>query len=114
VLRTLVEAELAARHASNVVNHLKTAGFPVTKTLESFDVAASSIPPKVFNYLTNLERVRTQRNLAIIGPARIGKSHTLIGVGSRFLSEQTTAVRMLDRLLHHATVVITDSQSYRM
>lgn len=44
VLRTLVESELAARDASNVVNRLKAAGFPVAKTLDSFDVAASSIP----------------------------------------------------------------------
>jgi hypothetical protein len=37
--------KLAARDASNVVNRLKAAGFPVAKTLESFDVAASSIQP---------------------------------------------------------------------
>jgi DNA replication protein DnaC len=55
VLRTLVESEIAARDASNVVNRLKVAGFPVTKTLESFDVAASSIEPKVFDYLSSLE-----------------------------------------------------------
>ena len=200
VLRTLVETELAARDASNVVNRLKAAGFPVTKTLESFDVAASSIQPKVFDYLSSLEWVRAQQNLAIIGPAGTGKSHTLIGLGvaaihaghkvryftaadlvetlyrgladntvgkiiesllrvdliildelgfaplddtgtqllfrlvagayerrslaigshwpfqewGRFLPEQTTAVSILDRLLHHATVVITDGQSYRM
>jgi DNA replication protein DnaC len=200
VLRTLVETELAARDASNIVNRLKAAGFPVTKTLESFDVAASSIQPKVFDYLSSLEWVRTQQNLAIIGPAGTGKSHTLIGLGiaaihaghkvryftaadlvetlyrgladntvgkiiesllrvdliildelgfaplddtgtqllfrlvsgayerrslavgshwpfqewGRFLPEQTTAVSILDRLLHHATVVITDGQSYRM
>ena len=81
VLRTLVETELAARDASNVVNRLKAAGFPVTKTLESFDVAASSIQPKVFDYLSSLEWVRAQQNLAIIGPAGTGKSHTLIGLG---------------------------------
>ena len=51
VLRTLVETELAARDASNVVNRLKAAAFPVPKTLDSFDVAASSIQPKVFDYL---------------------------------------------------------------
>jgi DNA replication protein DnaC len=200
VLRTLVETELAARDASNVVNRLKAAGFPVAKTLESFDVTVSSIQPKVFDYLSSLEWVRTQQNLAIIGPAGTGKSHTLIGLGiaaihaghkvryftaadlvetldrgladntvgkiiesllrvdliildelgfapldatgtqllfrlvsgayerrslaigshwpfqewGRFLPEQTTAVSILDRLLHHATVVITDGQSYRM
>ena len=30
------------------------------------------------------------------------------------MPEHTTAVSILDRLLHHATVVITDGQSYRM
>ncbi|MDI9935266.1 IS21-like element helper ATPase IstB [Rhodococcus sp. IEGM 1351] len=200
VLRTLVEAEIAARDASNIVNRLKVAAFPVPKTLESFDVAASSIQPKVFDYLTSLEWVRAQSNLMIIGPAGTGKSHTLIGLGiaaihaghkvryftatdlveslyrgladntvgkiidsllrvdliildevgfaplddtgtqllfrlvagayerrslaiashwpfeqwGRFLPEQTTAVSILDRLLHHATVVITDGESYRM
>jgi len=32
----------------------------------------------------------------------------------RFLPEQTTAVSLLDRLLHHATVVVTEGESYRM
>src|ERR1700681_1086705 len=44
VLRTLIEAELAARDASNARNRLKAAAFPITKTLDGFDVAASSIP----------------------------------------------------------------------
>jgi DNA replication protein DnaC len=82
VLRTLIETELAARDASNIVNRLKAAAFPVPKTLESFDVAASSIQPKVFDYLSSLEWIRAQQNLAIIGPAGTGKSHTLIGLGT--------------------------------
>ena len=72
VLRTLVETELAARDASNIVNRLKAAGFPVAKTLDSFDVAASSIAPKTFDYLSSLEWVRAQANLAIIGPPEAG------------------------------------------
>ncbi|MDF6103640.1 ATP-binding protein, partial [Gordonia hongkongensis] len=31
-----------------------------------------------------------------------------------FLPEHTTAASILDRLLHHATIVITDGDSYRM
>jgi hypothetical protein len=81
VLRTLIEAEIAARDASNIVTRLKIAGFPVAKTLESFDVSASSIQQNVFDYLSSLEWVRTQSNLAVIGPAGTGKSHTLIGLG---------------------------------
>jgi DNA replication protein DnaC len=45
-----------------------------------------------------------------------------IGIGShwpfdqwgRFLPEHTTAVSLLDRLLHHASVVVTSGDSYRM
>jgi DNA replication protein DnaC len=45
-----------------------------------------------------------------------------LGIGShwpfeswgRFLPEHTTAVSLLDRLLHHCHVVITDGDSYRM
>jgi len=55
VLRTLVEAEIAARDASNTANRLKAAAFPVIKTLEGFDVAASSIPQATIDYLASLE-----------------------------------------------------------
>ncbi len=81
VLRTLVEAEIAARDASNTATRLKVAGFPVVKTLDGFDVAASSIPAATFDYLTGLEWVRAHANLAMVGPPGTGKSHTLIGLG---------------------------------
>ena len=200
VLRALVEREIAARDASNQRARLKAAGFPVVKTIEEFDLAASSIPAPTWAYLTSLEWVAAKENLALIGPAGTGKSHTLIALGhaavtaghrvkyltaadlietlyrgladntvgktiegllrhdlllvdevgfaplddtgaqllfrviaaayerrslgiashfsfeewGRFLPEHTTAVSMLDRLLHHATTVVTSGQSYRM
>jgi DNA replication protein DnaC len=41
-------------------------------------------------------------------------SHWSFEDWGRFLPEHTTAVSILDRLLHHATVVITSGDSYRM
>lgn len=200
VLRTLLEAELAARDASNAANRLKAAAFPVHKSLGTFDVTVSSIPQTTFEYLSSLEWIRARANIALVGPAGTGKSHTLIGLGieavsaghrvkyfsaadlvetlyratadntvgktiesilrhdlvildevgfaplddtgtqllfrlvagayerrslaigthwafedwGRFLPEHTTAVSILDRLLHHATVVVTNGDSYRM
>jgi DNA replication protein DnaC len=200
LLRTLVEAEIASRDASNTRTRMRQAAFPVTKTLEEFDVAASSVPRATFDYLASLEWIRAAENLCMIGPAGTGKSHTLIalgiaavgaghrvryftaadlvetlyrgladnsvgkvidtllrndlvlvdelgfaplddtgaqllfrfvaaayerrslGIGShwpfeswgRFLPEHTTAVSMLDRLLHHCNTVVTDGDSYRM
>ena len=199
-LRTLVEAEIASRDESNVRTRMRQAAFPVTKKLEEFDVAASSIPPATFDYLSSLEWIRAAENVCLIGPAGTGKSHTLIGLGiaaveaghrvryftaaelvenlyrgladnsvgrvienllrndavlvdelgfaplddtgaqllfrfvaaayerrslgigshwpfeswGRFLPEHTTAVSMLDRLLHHCHTVVTDGDSYRM
>ncbi len=41
-------------------------------------------------------------------------SHWPFEQWGRFLPEHTTAASILDRLLHHASVVITDGQSFRM
>jgi DNA replication protein DnaC len=200
LLRTLIEAELAARDASNARTRLRVAGFPVAKTLEEFAVADSSIPRATFDYLASLEWIAARENVVLVGPAGTGKSHTLVAVGhaaveagfrvryfaaaalvetlyrgladnsvgrliegllradlvivddlgfaplddtgsqllfrfvaaayerrslgvashwpfeswGRFLPEHTTAVALLDRLLHHAVTVVTSGDSYRM
>ena len=41
-------------------------------------------------------------------------SHWPFEAWGRFIPEQTTAVSLLDRLLHHAVVVVTDGESFRM
>ena len=80
-LRTLIEAEIASRDTSNAANRLKAASFPVTKTLEEFDVAASSVKAATFDYLSGLEWVRAKENLCLVGPAGTGKSHLLVALG---------------------------------
>ena len=199
-LRTLIEAEIAARDESNLRGRLKQAGFPVAKRLDDFKVQASSVPQPTFNYVAALEWIRGKENLCLVGPAGTGKSHLLIGVGhaavesglrvryftaadlvetlyrgladnsvgrvidtvlrvdlvildelgfapldatgsqlffrfiaaayerrslgiashwpfdqwGRFLPDETTAVSMIDRILHHAVVVVTEGESFRM
>jgi DNA replication protein DnaC len=199
-LRTLVEAEITSRDASNARARLKAANFPVTKRLEEFNVAVSSIPAATVDYLASLEWIAAAENPVLVGPAGTGKSHLLVALGhaavdaghrvryfnaaelvdtlyrgladnsvgrvietilradyvivdelgfapldtngaqllfrfvaaayerraigiashwpfeewGRFLPEHTTAVSMLDRLLHHANVVVTQGDSYRM
>jgi DNA replication protein DnaC len=200
LLRALVEVEITARDASNARLRTKQAGFSTIKTIEQFDLAASSIPAQTWSYLTSLEWIRARENITFIGPAGTGKSHALIALGhaaveaglrvryftaaelvenlyrgladnsvgklietvlrndliicdevgfapldstgsqllfrfvaaayerrslaiashwpfeewGRFLPEHSTAVSLLDRLLHHNNVVATDGESYRM
>ncbi len=200
LLRTLVEAEIAARDESNARARLRSAGFPVTKTLDEFNLSLSSVPQASFDYLASLEWIRAAENLCLVGPAGTGKSHLLLSLGhaavaegmrvryfaaadlvealyrgladnsvakiidtllradlvivdelgfapldlvgtqllfrfvaaayerrslgvashwpfdawGRFLPEHTTAASMLDRLLHHAVVIVTEGESYRM
>jgi IstB-like ATP binding protein len=45
LLRTLIEAEITARDASNARTRLKSAAFPLLKTLDEFDRGVSTIPP---------------------------------------------------------------------
>ncbi len=200
LLRTLVDAEITARDASNARARMKTAAFPVIKTLDELDRSACSVPGPTLDYLATLEWIRAKENLCLVGPAGTGKSHVLValgvaavhaghkvryftaadlaetlyrgladnsvgrvienllrndlviidelgfaplddtgaqllfrfvaaayeqralGIGShwpfdqwgRFLPEHTTAVSLLDRLLHHAVVVVTEGESFRM
>ena len=80
-LRTLVEAEIASRDASNAQGRMKAAAFPVTKSLDEFDVSASSVPRPTFDYLVSLEWVGAKENLCLVGPAGTGKSHLLVALG---------------------------------
>jgi DNA replication protein DnaC len=200
LLRTLVEAEITARDASNARTRMKIAAFPVLKTIDEFDRSVSSIPTPTLDYLASLEWIAARENLCLVGPAGTGKSHLLVALGvaavhaghrvryftaaelvetlyrgladnsvgrvienllrnelilcdevgfaplddtgaqllfrfvaaayerralgiashwpfdqwGRFLPEHTTAVSLLDRLLHHANVVVTEGDSYRM
>ena len=200
LLRTLIEAEITARDASNAATRMKSAAFPVMKTLEELDRSACSIPGPTLDYLASLEWITAKENLCLVGPPGTGKSHVLVALGvaavraghkvryytaadlaeslyrsladnsvgkmidsllrndlvlvdevgfaplddtgaqllfrvvaaayerrslgiashwpfeswGRFLPEHTTAVSLLDRLLHHANVVITEGSSYRM
>jgi len=200
LLRTLVEAEIAARDASNEATRRRAAGFPVVRRLDDFVLAESSVPRATFDHLASLDWIEAADNVVLVGPAGTGKSHVLLGLGEaavvagrrvrylpaaslvetlyggladnsvgrvierllrhdlviiddlgfaplddvgsqllfrfvaaayehrslgvashwpfeswgRFLPEHTTAVALLDRLLHHATTVVTSGDSYRM
>ena len=60
----------------------------------------------------------SRRNLltwtAALGGSVAVASHSPFEQWGRFLPEHVTATSLLDRLLHHATVVVTEVESFRM
>ena len=81
LLRTLIEAEITAREASNARTRMKNAAFPVTKTLDELDRSACSIPGPTLDYLATLEWITAKENLCLVGPPGTGKSHVLVSLG---------------------------------
>jgi hypothetical protein len=81
LLRTLIEAVMTARDESNTRTRLRAATFPVTKTLDEFDLSLSSVPRATFDYLASLEWLRAKENTCLIGPPGTGKSHLLVALG---------------------------------
>jgi DNA replication protein DnaC len=71
LLRTLIDAEITARDASSARTRMKTAAFPVTKTLDELDRTACSIPGPTLDYLVSLEWITARENLCLVGPAVI-------------------------------------------
>jgi DNA replication protein DnaC len=81
LLRTLIDAEITAREASNARTRMKTAAFPVTKTLDELDRSVCSIPGPTLDYLASLEWIAAKENVCLVGPAGTGKSHVLVALG---------------------------------
>src|SRR5258705_42444 len=73
--------EITAREASNARTRMKTAAFPVTKTLDELDRSVCSIPGPTLDYLASLEWIAAKENACLVGPAGTGKSHVLVALG---------------------------------
>ncbi|MGI0129051.1 MAG: ATP-binding protein, partial [Thermoplasmata archaeon] len=81
LLRVLIREECLARDGSNREQRLRSAGFPVAKTLDAFTPAWSNISQATFDYLGSLEWVANHRNVILVGPAGLGKSHLCVALG---------------------------------
>lgn len=78
----LLDAELTERHARTVALNLQFARFPVLKRLADFDFKAQpSLDPKLIEELATGRYLSEGRNVILLGPPGVGKSHLAIGLG---------------------------------
>jgi DNA replication protein DnaC len=82
VLDYLFEQEKKHREAVAIERKIKSAAFPVKKTLEDFDFEfQKSIDKKVIEDLATLRFVHNAENVVFLGPPGVGKSHIAIALG---------------------------------
>jgi DNA replication protein DnaC len=60
---------------------LKTAGFPIIKTLQNFDFSSSNINQMQVQELSNLGFITNKENVIFIGSPGTGKTHLAISLG---------------------------------
>jgi len=77
----LLECEAKQRSARSKAMMLRTAAFPVLKTIEAFDEKATSIDKTLLNELATLAFVDRKENLLLLGPSGVGKTHLAIALG---------------------------------
>jgi DNA replication protein DnaC len=80
----LLEGELSERHRKTVTLNLQFAKFPYLKGLEDFDFALQpSIDRRWVDELATGRYLQEGRNLILLGPPGVGKTHLAIALGVR-------------------------------
>lgn len=81
-LGRLLDDELTERHQRTVTLNLQFARFPVLKRLADFDLKAQpSLDPKLLDELATGRYLAEGRNVILLGPPGVGKTHLAIGLG---------------------------------
>jgi DNA replication protein DnaC len=80
----LVSEEVSRKEQRSVQNRIKSARFPVLKSLDDFDYAFQpSIDRKKVGELSNLRFIDNNENILFLGPSGVGKTHLSTGLGVR-------------------------------
>lgn len=92
-LHKLAAIEVDKRHENGVRARIAAAHFPVVKTMEAFDFSLQPQIPKIkLLELLDGRFVEEKRNLILIGPTGVGKTHALTAIG---LAACTAGYRVL-------------------
>jgi len=119
-----VEGEAALRQDRSRIRRIQQARFPVLKTLDQFDFTwPAKINRLAVQNLFRLKFIEDRANALLVGGVGLGKSHLAIVLTTNkafkqwpsiFCNDATLTSAILDRILHHAQIVVIEGKSFRM
>jgi DNA replication protein DnaC len=117
VLESLLDIEVIATKARRTRGRLRFAHYPVHKTLSEFDFDFQpSLDRKLIAELSTLRFVEEKRNLILLGPPGVGKSHLAIalGVAATEVGYRTYFTSASDMVASLQSAHLEGSSRYRM
>jgi DNA replication protein DnaC len=84
MLLELMKKECHSRQENQLKRRIRTAHFPVTKTLEELNMSCfENIKPTFIQQLASCDFINKRNNIIMIGPPGTGKTHLAIGLGMK-------------------------------
>jgi len=85
----LVETEVLSKYDRSINRRIQLAGFPFVRKLEEFDFSYQpKLDEKLIRELANLNFLDTAKNIILLGPPGVGKTHLAISIGLKTCLEQ--------------------------
>lgn len=104
-LSALADVEATARHSARINRHLKQAGLPTNKGLDTFDFKAipSINAAQIKALAESCDWVKSAENIVLLGPSGVGKTHLAASIGHRLIQKAmrvlfTSATALVQRL----------------
>jgi DNA replication protein DnaC len=86
ILERLLAHEVAATQARRLRTRIRTSQLPVGKSLDNFDFDFQpSVDRQLVSELSTLRFIEEHRNVILVGPPGVGKTHLAVGLGLRAL-----------------------------
>jgi len=111
----LLHGELEHRHRRTVETNLRFARFPYRKRIDDFDFAQQpSIDQRLIEELATGRFLHEGRNIVLLGPPGVGKTHLAIGLGlvTCELGHRVHFTSAID-LAHKLTKAVDNNQLHR-